>query len=181
MNDAFASWNNFCRWRFPCRPAPPARIGNTLGAAKAAGWPGDVRGGILQLTKGSPPAAADAVEFRPRADPQPPVTPHCPTSPSNAQRPGIRQNARRSDKRGCEGRLRSRLSAKLIRILRRRRELHNWAADGRTEREPASQRFSQRQGFSLFEPADLSGTKTVTEKNVFVDHPMALIPGKATS
>jgi hypothetical protein len=181
MNDAFASKENSYRLRFPRRSSWLARIGNPLGPAKTAGWPGDVRGGILQSKRELPPAAVDAVEFRPRADPQPSFTPHCPTSPSNAQRPGIRQNARRSDKRGCEGRLRSRLSAKLIRILRRRRELHNWAADGRTEREPASQRFSQRQGFSLFEPADLSGTKTVTEKNVFVDHPMALIPGNATS
>jgi len=32
-----------------------------------------------------PPAAMDAEDFRPRADPQPSVTPHCPTSSSNAK------------------------------------------------------------------------------------------------
>jgi tetratricopeptide (TPR) repeat protein len=67
--------------------------------------------------------------------------------------------------RGCEGRLRSRPSAKLLSIGRRRRRELTLIADGRRERQQASQYVSQRQGSSLFEPTDSSGTKNVTDKN----------------
>ena len=41
------------------------------------------------------------------------VTPICPTSSLNVLRPAYSQFRARSDKRGCEGRLRSNLSSKL--------------------------------------------------------------------
>jgi hypothetical protein len=106
----------FYQLRFPCRSTRLARIGNSPGAAKTAGWPVDVPCGIVQSTREPPPAAADAMDFRPRADPQPSVTPACPTSASDAQMPGLRRTAGRSDKRGCEGRLRSSMCSKLLSI-----------------------------------------------------------------
>jgi len=107
---------DFYRLRFPCRLRALTRIGEGAGAAKTTGWPVDVPCGIVQSTRELPPAAADAMEFRPRADPQPSVTPACPTSTSNAQRATICNSQGRSDKRGCEGRLRSSTSSKFLSI-----------------------------------------------------------------
>jgi len=56
----------------------------------------------------SPPAAAGAAEFRAQARPQPSKdTPACPTSLTDAQKATFGNFQRRSDKAGCEGRLRS--------------------------------------------------------------------------
>jgi hypothetical protein len=116
---------DFYRLRLSRRSNWLARIGNTPAAAKTIGWPGDVPCGILQVDQKNefPPSAADVMEFRPRADPQPSFTPHVRPRLQMRRRPAPCNFQGRSDKRGCEGRLRSRSCAKLLGIHRRRREL----------------------------------------------------------
>lgn len=67
--------------------------------------------------------------------------------------------------RGCEGRLRSRLSAKLRCTCRRRRRRPSSSADGSPERRRASQRRSQRRRVLVYEPAISAVTKTATDKS----------------
>jgi len=62
------------------------------------------------------PAATDAADFRPRADPQPSVTPQVRPPAGRARAASPANPPGRSDKRGCIGRLRARLGAKLLRI-----------------------------------------------------------------
>jgi len=69
-----------------------------------------------------PPSAAGVSEFRTQVRPQPSVTPACPTSPPNPEQLLCRNSQARSDKRGCEGRLRSSTCSKLLSIGRRRRD-----------------------------------------------------------
>jgi hypothetical protein len=62
------------------------------------------------------PAATMQRSFALRRDPQPSFTPQCPTSAWKREQRSLEICEGRSDKRGCIGRLRSRLSAKLLRI-----------------------------------------------------------------
>jgi hypothetical protein len=153
--------DGFYRLRSSCRSTPSTRIGECVVAAKSAGWPGEVRGGILQPKKKFPACGGGMRRtFALRRDPQPSVTPHCPTSAPKFTITG------RSDTRGCDGRLRSSMRSKLRHIGRRRRRLQSPAANGLLERQQASQHFSQRRKSSLFEPTDSSGTKTAIDKNI---------------
>ena len=152
---------DFYRLPFPRRSAAPTRIGEGASAAKPFGRPGEVRGGILQPKKKFPACGGGMRRtFALKRDPQPSVTPACPTSNSNFTIAG------RSDKRGCAGRLRSSVCSKLICNGRRRRETSLPIARGCREFHRASQRFSQRQRIPLFEPAPGIGTVTATEYNL---------------
>jgi len=155
--------DDFYRLRFPCRSASLARIGEGASAVKLVGWPGEVRGGILLRGKSGVPAFGGWMlrTFALRRDPQPSVTPACPTSSPDFTL------AARSDKRGCEGRLRSSTSSKLRHIDRRRRITLILIRKCRMDRQQASQQFSQRPGSSLFEPTDSSGSETATKKFFF--------------
>ena len=87
---------DFYRLPFPRRSAAPTRIGEGASAAKPFGRPGEVRGGILQPKKKFPACGGGMRRtFALKRDPQPSVTPACPTSNSNFTIAG------RSDKRGC--------------------------------------------------------------------------------
>jgi hypothetical protein len=66
--------------------------------------------------------------------------------------------------RGCEGRLRSRLSAKLHSIPPPQAETLSLPAGCCRERQRASQPSSKRSRLHLFESAALIGTKTLTDK-----------------
>jgi hypothetical protein len=166
-----AVWNEvFYRLRFPRRSWASAGIGEGDCAAKTTGWPVDVRDGILLQNDYEVPACGGGMlrSFAHKRDPQPSVTPHCPTSATDGKRRGISQFTGRADMRGCEGRLRSRLCAKLLSIHRRRRETPLLIAKGRSERQQASQTFPKRRGCPLFKPAQQIGTRTVTDRNLFL-------------
>ena len=154
---------DFYRLPFPRRSAAPTRIGEGASAVKLVGWPGEVRGGILLRGKSGVPAFGGWMlrTFALRRDPQPSVTPACPTSNSNFTIAG------RSDKRGCAGRLRSSTSSKLHNMGRRRRRNLYSVANGRPERQQASQHFSQRPGGSPFESTNSSSTRSATKEISF--------------
>jgi hypothetical protein len=114
---------NSYRLRFPRRVSRLTRIGIGPGAAKTAGLPVDVRGGILRtLKEGSPPMAASMPESRAQARPQPSSQPRLSNLPENMEMPSVWNLIRRSDL-GREGRLRVGPWPKLSRIRRHRREL----------------------------------------------------------
>jgi len=164
LESANAMRKDFCRLRFLCRSAALTRIGEGAGDAKPVGWPGEFRGGILQPKKEFAACGSGMRRsFALKRDPQPSVTPHCPTSASDARYSRFRG---RSDKWGCAGRLRSSVCSKLICNGRRRRETSLPIARGCREFHRASQRFSQRQRIPLFEPAPGIGTVTATEYNL---------------
>ena len=72
----------------------------------------------------------------------------------------------RSDKRGCEGRLRSSVSSKLLSACRRRQGLvFGSLAEGLTELERGSQVRLHRWRLHIYEPAHSDGTETVIDKN----------------
>jgi hypothetical protein len=90
-------------------------------------------------------------------------TPACPTSPGSARVTLLR----RSDKRGCEGRLRSSICSKRLSIGRRRRELvFRLAAVGSCERKQGGQRSPHRKRLFIYESATSAGTKTSNDKNL---------------
>jgi hypothetical protein len=94
-------------------------------------------------------------------------TPHCLTSL------GILRSVFRFEHCGEIGqvaaalrRLRARLSAKLFRIGRRRRELRIPVAQGSTERDQASQRRPRRRGLTDSSLRRSIGTKSAIDKNL---------------
>src|SRR5271163_4908253 len=66
---------------------------------------------------------------------------------------------------GCEGRLRSRLGAKVLSDGRRRRRLFFSAAEGLLESDRASQWGSHRRRLPIYESADSSGREDAIDKN----------------
>ena len=180
MNDAFASKENSYRLRFPRRSSWLARIGNPLGPAKTAGWPGDVRGGILRRSKTQSPRLRrmDADEFRAQARPS--TVRHAPMSDVAFR---ISHSPRRSGKRGCAGRLRvehvletpshpAAEGGKLL-ILRRQDARANVAG-------PAKCLLSAG-GFTHSSWSPFIGTNTVTENHLpsypsFRCVPVAILP-----
>ena len=93
-------------------------------------------------------------EFRAQARPQPSkATAACPTSLRFARkRTPLRNSQWRSDKRGCEGRLRSSMCSKLLGICRRTRRLSPSLAKGSLERQQGSQPCPHRQYVFIYEP-----------------------------
>ena len=94
----------------------------------------------------------------------------CPTSLGSIQCSSVlKVSTRRSDKRGCEGRLRSSPSSKLRHTGRRRRRLFSAAnAEGPHVVKQGSQQLPHRTRLPIYEPTPSIGTETVTDKESFI-------------
>src|SRR5580658_9241165 len=90
------------------------------------------------------------------------ATPFVPNEgPPNPEQSLCRNSQARSDKRGCEGRLRSSTCSKLLSTCRGTRRLcFCFLAEGGPEHCQASQRCPQRRRLPVFEPANPAGTRT---------------------
>jgi hypothetical protein len=109
--------NIFIGFSFRADDDALARIWTRAAASEPAGLPGDGRALLLDAAEWSSRLRRPMPRsFALRRDPQPSVTPQVRPLAGRA-RPAFLGNPQgRSDKRGCIGRLRSRLGAKLLRI-----------------------------------------------------------------
>src|SRR5271170_7442237 len=120
-----------------------------------------------------PPSAANAKDFRAHARHQPSFAPAYSTSRAQCKAP-LGPYSNEVGQAGLRGRLRSRLSAKLPRVGRRRRELVFFAAEGCRDPYRTSQQCSQRRPIHGFEPRTLFGTKVATKKTPFQTDPLPM-------
>jgi hypothetical protein len=171
----------FCRLRRSCRSAALARIGKIAGAADASGWPDRVRYTILLRSKGG--GSARGGQWKGVSSSRSTSTvlhsPACPTSLGGESKtsPGaktlqsfdlhIPMHQGRSDKRGCEGRLRSARGRNSLATAAEGGDSSlRLAAKWCTESYRGSQHCPQRRRSSLYETAMPIGTKNITEKNL---------------
>jgi hypothetical protein len=155
-------------FRPSCRMRSLARIRERGGASNALGWP-DRRSGDPSATKKKMSRLLRRQvlrTFEHMLDLNRPSRPLVRPPALNAKRP-LPSSLGQVGQAGLCGRLRSRLSAKLRHIGRRRRELVFFAAEGCRDPYRASQKCSQRRPVPGFEPGTLFGAKIATTKILF--------------